>query len=279
MSASRLVVVSPMLSHALVHEVDPTTRPRRVTRSTVSLTASPLSLVAAAQKTGAELLCLALVEAAHAEVAASALDAMGVEHDLLVTPAASRALVTYRSAAGEDLFEVQEDRVPAVREVDRLLDRLGAQIDRGAGLVLVTNDLHGAKRRDFAERVVGRSWGLGVRTVLAESGPSVRQAFHTQPFGAVVPAEELQQVSPADASARESRDETLRRIFEDPIRVLLLPTAEGSLIAAARGGSRDLGALLGVDPAAVMAAMAGRWVREADDELALAEAALHLLRG
>lgn len=212
--------------------------------------------VRAAKAAGARVVCVFIVESSLADDVRQAVTAIGAEVDLLETGGASVRHTTYVGEDGQARFEVIEGAPPSSADVDRLLDRVGRHIEETPDRVVVSGDLEGGPRRDFAERVVGRAWGLGVRTVLVPDGPSLKQAFHTQPLAAWARASDLQSVSPPDEGETETEEETLKRIFEDPVRLLYVRRDDGTVFAAARAGNRELGQPAEWHPGGVLGAFA-----------------------
>ncbi|MFG0319083.1 MAG: hypothetical protein ACF8XB_17555 [Planctomycetota bacterium JB042] len=242
--------------------------PWRATTVETELGAEVLEVASAATRLGAEVTAVVAAEPSVAADLRSALEGLGASVELIEVGSASLAHTRYVDADDAVRFEVMEGAPPSTDEVDRLLDRLGRRLEDEPDFAVVAGDLEGGPRRDFAERVVGRAWGLGVRTILVPNGASLKQAFHTQPFAARVDADELLAVSPPDEGVEETQEETLARIFLDPVRLLYVRRGDGMVLAAARAGTRELGRPEAWRPAALLGAFAALAARCGDDYLA-----------
>ncbi len=275
MPGPRLIVVSPMLSASTACTVAAAAGGgwRTVSR-TSELALGPLRPAFAARAAGAEVLFLALAEPLHAAAARSLLVERGVEPLLLETPAAARDLLRFVDESGAPHFAVEDLRTPSTQDVDRLLDELALLLAGEPAAVVVGADLEGKRPMDFAERVVGRARGLGADTYLAESGPPLWQAFHATPCAAILPAEEIARLLPRADRREETQEETLRRLFEDPVRLLLLCQPDGQVRAVTRDAARDLGPLGAVEPGELIGALAARCAAPGSDCLAAAAEAL-----
>ncbi len=247
--------------------------PWRAGEVETALGADVLEVAGAARRLGAEVTAVVAAEPAFAASLRAALEALGATVELIEVGAASLAHTRYVDADGDVRFEVTEGAPPSTDEVDRLLDRLGRALEDEPDLAVVAGDLDGGPRRDFAERVVGRAWGLGVRTILVPNGASLKQAFHTQPLAARVDAGELLAVSPPDEGVVETQEETLARIFLDPVRLLFVRRDDGVVLAAARAGTRELGRPDEWRPAALLGAFAALAPTCGDEYLDAAAAA------
>jgi fructose-1-phosphate kinase PfkB-like protein len=245
----------------------------RVLESKAEIASAPLQAAFAARDAGAAVTFLCLAEPAQSALVGPMLRQRGIGTELLEVPRVGLQETCYFGADGAVRFWAVEPRLPSPPEIDRLLDRIESLLP-GAALIVVAGDLEGARRQDFAERVIGRAWGLGVKTILARPGESLKQAFHAYPLGAFVPEEELPALAPADPKdPEEPIQRTLERIFTDPVQVLVLRRADGTVAAATRAGTDELGMLRDVDPGALMGALAAHWDRARGDERAAARAA------
>ena len=277
-SETRIIVIAPLLRARRVASIDASARPAVVTSSQVELDRGPTDVALAAKRAGADVLFLGLADALVSDQARQRLGDAGIASEWIDAAGAATVDTRYVSA-GEEQLAVLEHRLPGNETVDRLLDRLGERVAEGAAMVVAAGDLDGSRRLDFVERVVGRAWGLGVPTFATRSGESLKLAFHTQPLGAVLPASELRLVSPPDKGVEEDEEQTLKRIFEDPIRLLLLSRDDGTITAAVRGETRDLGSHDGVDPGQLAGCVAAMIAGGTADHLAAAESGLRFARG
>lgn len=224
----------------------------------------PIRAALAARAAGANVRFVGLADAAGVAGARARFQAAGIASDWIEVPAVAAQRTGDPQRGGETRPEVPETVLPPAADVDRLLDLLGERVAAGVSRVVVAGDLDGGPRIDFAERVVGRAWGLGVRTLLAVSGAALKQAFHTQPFGAFVRELDLATVSPPDGGAVETPAQTLARIFEDPVRILLVLAPDGRVRAERRGASIELGVLGDHTPGELMGALAARADEQGD---------------
>lgn len=277
LSVRRRVIVDGAVSNVNGTPSGGTTSPK-VVRTEIDWVAGAFDVAKAARLAGASVTWLSLVEPDLEASVRAELEGSGIVCDLVSVPAASRVQTQYVDEAGKLLFEVSEERMPSIADVDHLLDRAEKQLAAGASFAVAAGDLVGASRVDFMERIVGRAWGFGVKTICVETGPSLKQAFHTEPFAALVPADELTKVSPPDQGVEETEAETLARIFEDAVRLLIVTRDDGSAIAVTRAETRSLGALNGIDPAVLMGAVAARLVVAGDKYLEAVEEGIGILR-
>ncbi|MBI4881118.1 MAG: hypothetical protein HY812_15890 [Planctomycetes bacterium] len=278
MPGPRLIVVSPMLSASTACVVAAAEGGGLRTcsrRSEVVL--GPLRTAFAARAAGAEVLFLSLAEPLLATIVRPLLVERGVEPVLLQAPAAAREKLCYQDESGATLFAVDDVRTPAALDVDRLLDEIARLLAAGPAAVVVAADLEGKHPMDFAERVVGRARGLGADTYLAQSGPPLWQAFHATPCAAILPEEEIALLLPRADGREEKHEETLRRLFEDPLRILLLCRQDGGVRAVTRDAARDLGPLGAAESGELMGALAARCALAGGDCLRAAVEALALL--
>ena len=105
--------------------------------------------------------------------------------------------------------------------------------------------------------MVGRAFGLGIRTSLAVDRDALKQAFHTQPLCAWCDESDLTRVSPPEKPEEpETTEQTLNRIFEDPVRLLFVRTEDGQVLAATRESREVLGPAEGVASTQIVGALA-----------------------
>ena len=274
MGNPRLIVTSPLLRA----RTEATVKSRSdglfdVIDRKVELLEEPLSVARAAGDAGADVIFLGLAEPGMAAVARAELEQHGFASEFIEVASASCQEIEYRDEAGERKLHVIDHCLPSVADVDHLIDRLGKLLEQGAAYVVVASDLDGAPTQDFVERVIGRAWGLGVRTITAVTGDSLKQAFHAHPMVAFAEESLLPRLAPPKPGTTEETADTLKRIFEDPVRVMLVIQENGSLLAATREASEDLGPLGSINPAELIGALSARMIALGDDLLGAARTA------
>jgi hypothetical protein len=279
MGNPRLIVTSPLLRTKTVAKVagEPG-RPLSIYERQVEFCPEPLSVALRAKEAGAEVTYLGLSEPCLLEAARSELERHGIVTEIIEAEAAALETIEYVGQDGGSLLEVVDHRLPAISDVDLLLDRLGVLLERGPACVVAASDLEGAETLDFVERVIGRAFGMGARTITAVSGASLKQAFHARPLAAFCEERELIRISPSRQGAPETTAETLRRIFEDSTRLLLVLGNDGIVRAAAREGTVELGPLFDLRSTELMGAVAARLVQTGEEYLAAAREAYALMR-
>lgn len=245
---ARVIVTAPLVRalRRVVVDGDGTSvdAPARVVRESLELDQGNCAAALGARAAGADVTFFALCEAALEKALRASLEARGVSCRLRIVGAASAGVTRFESNSGEPRFIVGESRLPELADVDRLQDDLADDLLRAPAFVVVAGDLDGARRPDYAERVVGRAWGLGTKTLVATSTPSLKQAYHTYPYGIVLRAEDARSICAMPrTSATETMEETLARSFSESMRLFAirsgpraieLATAEG--VAAGRDG-------------------------------------------
>ncbi len=261
-----LIIVAPLLRSFRVLRLAAGSEPVQARTESVHLLDDSVATALAARSAGSRVRFLTLSETSLTPMLRQRLEPAGVEVEVIPVEAAGLERRQYLEASGASVrLDVWEPRPPEPADVDRLLDALARQIERDWDLVVVSDDVFGATKVDFAERVVGRVWGLGKKTVLIPDGASLKQAFHTQPCAAFVAESELQAVSPPAAGVTESTEQTLVRIFEDPIRLLIVHRDDGTVLAASRRGREELGPLAPASAAQLMGAIAAGLTVAGDD--------------
>ena len=274
MRNQRLIVTSPLLRAATVATVQGEPgRPVSVLARRVELSSEPLNVALGARQSGAEVTYLGLAEPQTARLARSDLERHGIATEIIEVNSACLETIDYVDRDGQSRLKVIEPRLPSIPDVDRLLDRLGALVERGAAYVVVASDLEGAETQDFAERAIGRAWGLGVRTITTVNGASLKQSYHCQPAVAFCEESELLRFSPAPEGVQETTPETLRRIFEDSIRLLLMLGKDGIVQAVSRAATVPLGPLSGLRPQELMGGLAAKLIGAGEDYVGAAQAA------
>lgn len=227
--ASRRVVVDAAGSSA--------NEPARVLRESIELDDGICAAAFGARAAGADVTFFALCEAALEKALRARLEAQGVHCRIRVVAAASAGVTSFESNDGVPRLVVSDSRLPEIGEVDRLQDDLADDLLRAPAFVVVAGDLDGARKPDYAERVVGRAWGLGMKSLIATSVPSLKQAYHTYPYGIVLRAEELRSIcamprSPSD----ETQAQTIERSFSESMRVFAVRTANDAVTLITAGG-------------------------------------------
>lgn len=278
MAESTLLVTCPMLSARRRVIVDQDSVPPRAVRTETHWIAGAVGVAKAARLAGASVTWLSLVEADLEASVRAELEGAGVRCEFVRVGAATQVVTEYVDGGGNELFQVSEDRTPSVSDVDHLLDRLEKLLQRGVSFVVVAGDLVGAPRVDYMERVVGRAWGHGVKTICVEAGAAIKQAFHTNPFAALVPEAELIKVCPPAAGVTQDDAQTLARVFEDAVRLVVVTREDGTAYAATRTETRPLGVLNGLNPSELMGAVAARLVVAGDDYLGAVTEGMDVLR-
>ena len=274
MAVPSILVTAPMVS--VVRKVSVTGAdgaPFRAGASEDTLDSQIFDVVRGARKAGADVHCVFAVEASVEAAVRARLEELGAHADLVIAGSASARDTTYVDPDGTTRFQVTEGLPPTSADVDRLLDQLGRRIEEKPTAVIAARDIEGGPRRDFAERVVGRAWGLGIRTVLVENGASLKQAFHTQPLAAWAEETELIAVSPPENAEAETPEtpetpeQILTRIFEDPIRLMFVRRGDGELVAAVRAGLEPLGRPERFLPGAALGAFAAVMPKHGEEYL------------
>lgn len=274
-----LIIVAPLLRSFRSLRLEVGTDAGTASTEKIQLLDDSVAAALAARSAGARVRFLTLGENSLTPSLLDRLKPAGVEVDAIsVTSACLERRRYVESADGSVKLDAWELRPPTPADVDRLLDRLARELEKDWDFVVVSDDLLGAPKVDFAERVVGRAWGLGKKTVLIPDGASLKQAFHTQPYAAFVPESELQVISPPAAGVTETTEQTLARIFEDPVRLLIVLRADRTLLAASRRGREELGPLAPATPAQVMGAIAARLAVAGDDYLLAAREGMRRTR-
>lgn len=272
MNRSRLIVVSPQLTVTTTSVVDEQAEGSAQVRSQSGRLHPGAALSArAAREQGADVLYLGLAEPQHEALLRTELEPLGIE--VVVLPAAAASCLEHRFVTADDQlrYAVSEVRLPDPDDVDRLLDRLGQETSAGASFIVTAEDLTGMDKPNFVERVIGRAWGLGIRTFTSLGGASLKQAFHSQPLGSWMMENEIRKASPPDAGVEETTEESLDRIFLEPTRILLVHRNDGVLMAASREGRTELGPAGLLEPSALIGALAARLVAGGTEYLSAAQ--------
>ena len=258
MASRRVIVVSPVLVTSAAHD---------------DLARGPFRTALAARRAGADVLYMGLAEPAVAGAARALFEELGVAVDLLEAARASRPVTGTAADDGGASCPAGETRLPDDSAVDRLLDRMADHLVTGAACVVVAADLTDKDPCDFGERAVGRAWGLGVRTLLVENGAALKQAFHAQPLGAFLEADEIAVLLPCGEGSARTREEILKEVFDDPVRILLLRESNGVVTAATRDGCTELGPLGDAGAGELIGALAARMISCEGDVLRAAREA------
>jgi hypothetical protein len=264
---ARVIVTAPLVRalRRVVVDGDGTSvdAPARVVRESLELDQGICAAALGARAAGADVTFFALCEAALEKALRASLEARGVSCRLRIVGAASAGVTRFESNSGEPRFIVGESRLPELADVDRLQDDLADDLLRAPAFVVVAGDLDGARRPDYAERIVGRAWGLGTKTLVATSTPSLKQAYHTYPYGIVLRAEDARSICAMPrTSATETMEETLARSFSESMRLFAirrgpraieLATAEGSRRVETDASDAWIGGVIGALAAADLA--------------------------
>lgn len=264
---SRVIVTAPLIRATRKVVIDAAgagpEAPARVLRESLELDDGICAAAFGARAAGADVTFFALCEGALAQPLRTRLEAEGVHCRIRVVASACAGVTSFESAAGEPRLVVADSRLPDVSEVDALQDELADDLLRAPAFVVVAGDLDGARKPDYAERVVGRAWGLGMKSLIATSVPSLKQAFHTYPYGIVLGASDVRSIcamprSPSD----EAEQQTLARSFAESMRVfairsatdaVTLVTAEGRIELTTRASDAWIAGVLGALAAADLA--------------------------
>ncbi|MBK6938706.1 MAG: hypothetical protein IPH13_00665 [Planctomycetes bacterium] len=242
---SRVIVTAPLIRAVRKVIVDGggtgADAPARILRESLELDEDACAAAFGARAAGADVTFFALCEAAVEKALRARLEPQGVACRLRVVPAASAGMTRFESTDGAARLVVSESRLPELAEIDRLQDDLADDLLRAPAFVVVVGDLDGAKRPDYAERVVGRVWGLGLKSLIATSTPSLKQGYHTYPYGIVLRAQELRSIcamprSPAD----ETEAQTLERSFSESMRLFAIRTATDAVTLVTAQGRIEL---------------------------------------
>ncbi|MFH0945956.1 MAG: hypothetical protein V2A76_12215 [Planctomycetota bacterium] len=280
MGNPRLIITSPLLrarTEATVSSLD--NGLFDVVDRKVELLAEPMNVARAAGDAGADVIFLGLAEPGMAEAARAELERHGFASEFIEVASASCQEIEYRDREGDLKLHVIDRCLPSAPDVDLLIDRLGKLLERGAAFVVTASDLDGAPTQDFVERVIGRACGLGVRTITAVTGDSLVQAFHAHPMAAFCEEKLLLRLAPPKPGTTEAAAETLKRVFEDPVRVMLVLQESGSLLAATREATEELGPLGSIKPGELIGALAAQLIAMGDDFQGAARAAYAGLLG
>lgn len=230
----RVIVTTPVIRSLRTVVVDSAgdrdDAPARVLKETLELDGDVCAAAYGAKAAGADVTFFALCEASVEKPLRAALEAKGISCRLRVAGAASAGTTRYESSDGAVRFVVRESRLPELGDVDRLQDDLADDLLRAPAFVVVAGDLDGARRPDYAERVVGRAWGLGMKSLIVTSTPSLKQAYHTYPYGIVLRSDDVRSVCAMPRTASdETQAQTIERSFSESMRVFAIRGSDGGL--------------------------------------------------